>query len=94
MDDMQPIINSSGDIVYRDRDQLHRTDGPAVEWTDGSKFWYVYNQLHRIDGPAIEYADGNISWCLNGVYLLFEGWLEQNTEISDEEKVMIKLQYG
>ena len=47
-------------------DQLHRTDGPAVEWADGSKFWYLNDQLHREDGPAIEWADGGKFWWLNG----------------------------
>jgi len=26
---------------YNDEDQLHRLDGPAVEWPDGDKEWYV-----------------------------------------------------
>ena len=44
----------------------HREDGPAIEWTDGSKFWYRNGKLHREDGPAIEYANGSKYWRLNG----------------------------
>jgi hypothetical protein len=40
----------------------HRTDGPAIEYADGGKEWWVDNQLHRTDGPAIEYADGGKEW--------------------------------
>ena len=37
-----------------DKGQLHRIDGPAVEYADGSKSWYINGKFHRIDGPAIE----------------------------------------
>jgi len=47
-------------------DQLHRIDGPAVEYNSGTKYWYVNGQLHRIDGPAIEWSDGTKSWYVNG----------------------------
>lgn len=39
--------------------QLHCDDGPAVEWTDGQKEWWVNGELHRLDGPAIEAAYGH-----------------------------------
>jgi hypothetical protein len=46
----------------------HREDGPAIEWADGGKDWYINNKLHRIDGPAIEWSDGRKEWYLNGKY--------------------------
>ena len=42
-----------------DWDKRHREDGPAVEYADGSKEWYLNGKLHREDGPACEYADGS-----------------------------------
>ncbi len=45
---------------------LHREDGPAIEWADGTKIWYVDGKLHREDGPAIEYASGSKEWYRNG----------------------------
>jgi hypothetical protein len=45
--------------------QLHREDGPAVEWADGGKEWYINDEYHREDGPAIDWADGNKAWYLN-----------------------------
>ena len=45
---------------------LHREDGPAVEYRNGNKFWYLNNKRHREDGPAIEFTSGNIEWYLNG----------------------------
>ena len=47
--------------------QLHREDGPAVEWIDGAKDWYLHGKLHREDGPAVEYASRNKEWWLNDV---------------------------
>jgi len=42
--------------------QLHREDGPAVEWFNGDKYWLLNDQLHRLNGPAIEYANGSKEW--------------------------------
>ncbi len=41
---------------------FHRENGPAVEYADGSKMWYVYGKLHREDGPAVEWAYGIKEW--------------------------------
>jgi hypothetical protein len=46
--------------------QLHREDGPAVEYANGDKYWHLNGKLHREDGPAIEYADGDKEWYING----------------------------
>ena len=46
--------------------QLHRENGHAIEWADGSRFWWQNGQYHRTDGPAIEWASGVKSWWLNG----------------------------
>jgi hypothetical protein len=62
-------INTDGDkFYYFDREMkiLHREDGPAIEYADGFKAWYLNGELHREDGPAIEWHDGSKSWWLNG----------------------------
>ena len=55
---------------YSDRDMTiyHREDGPAIEWADGSKSWYLNGKRHCEDGPAIEWVDGSKWWYLNGQY--------------------------
>jgi len=45
---------------------LHRTDGPAIEYADGVKSWYIDDKSHRTDGPAIEYTNGDKSWYIDG----------------------------
>ncbi len=44
---------------------LHRIDGPAVEFANGDKEWWVNGQQHREDGPAIENANGIKIWYVN-----------------------------
>ena len=53
--------------------QRHRTDGPAVEFANGDREWYVNGDLHRLDGPAVEYADGDQVWYVNGLYHRTDG---------------------
>ena len=44
---------------------LHRENGPAIEWCNGTKGWYHNGLLHRADGPAIECANGHKEWWQN-----------------------------
>ena len=48
--------------------RLHSFDGsPAIECTNGSKYWYVNGNHHRAnDLPAIEYVNGDKEWYVNG----------------------------
>jgi hypothetical protein len=48
----------------------------------------------HIDGPAIEYVDGRKSWYLDNNKLTLNEWLDKNPDMTDDEKVMMKLQYG
>src|SRR6056300_1245101 len=56
---------------YSDREMIirHREDGPAVEYTDGDKEWFINGALHREDGPAFEYANDGNAWYINGELL-------------------------
>jgi hypothetical protein len=44
---------------------LHREDGPAVEYPDGGKTWWINGKPHRENGPAIEWY-GSRYWYKNG----------------------------
>jgi hypothetical protein len=46
--------------------QLHREDGPAVEWKTGIKEWYINGKTHRANGPALVYIEGSRLWYING----------------------------
>jgi len=76
--------------------QLHRLDGPAVEYADGDKRWYQNDKRHRIDGPAVEDADGTKWWYQNGQLHRTDGpaveyangakyWYIEGKEFSEKE---------
>lgn len=62
------IKENGNKFYYSDQEMknLHREDGPAVEYSNGNKAWFINSNLHREDGPAIEYANGDKSWYSNG----------------------------
>jgi hypothetical protein len=63
MTDSECEIDSHGTKRwFNDEGQLHRLDGPAKEWCNGSKSWWVNGKLYRLDGPAIEWSDGTKHW--------------------------------
>lgn len=45
---------------------LHRIDGPACEYPNGTKEWYQNNVRHRIDGPAYIHPDRIEEWFVDG----------------------------
>lgn len=51
---------------YNEQGQLHNEHGPACEYANGNKEWWLNDKLHREDGPAVEWASGSKWWCLNG----------------------------
>jgi hypothetical protein len=92
-DDGPAVIYADGGKVWYQHGYLHRDDGPAIEHADGSKQWWQRGNRHRTDGPAIIYARGTKQWWLNDYYMSFDRWLDK-VDISDEDKVMMKLKYG
>ena len=47
--------------------ELHREDGPAIEYVDFYRAWYINDKRHREDGPAVEYTSGAKYWYKNGL---------------------------
>ena len=64
--DFTGIVESLGAKVWYLNGNLHRVDGPAKEYADGTKQWWLNGQRHRVDGPAVEWADGEKQWWVNG----------------------------
>jgi hypothetical protein len=65
---MKSIMQKMDDVVVwkNEAGQLHRTDGPAAEWPNGTKEWYFKGRMHRLDGPAIESHTGTKEWYYDG----------------------------
>ena len=50
---------------YDNAGRLHREDGPAIEYFNGDKYWFIHGTNHRLDGPAIEWTNGTKHWYVN-----------------------------
>ena len=90
-----PEIDKFGNkFWYNSNRKFHRDDGPACEYSNGTKHWFQHGVRHRDDGPAVEWANGDqSSWFLHDQHMSFDEWLDA-VDISDENKVMMKLKYG
>jgi hypothetical protein len=85
------IVDSLWYEMFRVIDGLHRDDGPAVEYLDGTKEWYKNGMLHREDGPAILYRDGTESWYMHGIKLTEKEFLERTQQPSKIQKEFDKI---
>ena len=57
--------------------QYHREDGPAIEYSNGTRIWFKNGLKHREDGPAIVWEDWTHRYYLNGIcYTKEESWKE------------------
>jgi len=45
---------------------LHKEDGPAIEYADGDKEYWINGERHREDGPAVECTNGHKEYWING----------------------------
>ncbi len=65
--------------LWCDHNTIHREDGPAITWSDGSETWVRNGVPHREDGPAVinKSNDGENIWALFG-------------NLVDEKTVMIE----
>ena len=77
-----------GNKVWKNsRNYYHRTDGPAIEWSDGDKEWWLNGMLHRLNGPAVDRPNRQL-WYMNGKYLGSndEGFWALWERLTDEQK--------
>jgi len=63
--DEKYTIYSSNGITHLKNGKYHNEYGPALEFIQGAKYWYINGALHREDGPAIE-SGRNKWWYLHG----------------------------
>jgi len=81
--------------------EVHIIEFGAVEQSDGSwlhndgdKYWYNdEGAVHRDDGPAFIEPEGCVYWYLKDQRYSFDNWLNV-LPISDEEKMLLRLQYA
>lgn len=55
---------------FKDKEMkiIHREDGPAIEYDNGTKVYYQNNKYHRLDGPAITGVRFE-AWYVDGIHM-------------------------
>ena len=71
MNEYTKITKKGTKYYFKDKAMTirHREDGPAVEYYDGDKYWYLNDKQHRMDGPAVEIVNGASAWYINDEYI-------------------------
>ena len=73
---------------------LHRIDGPARIWRDGSQAWYLNGELHRESGPAVICANGRQRWYLNGNMYSFEEYVHKMFPEDSPQRTLFILKWS
>ena len=72
------IVLPNGIKIWSNEEgKLHRDDGPAMIWADGTEEWFFNGKRHRTDGPAAIWADGTEEWWLNNKKYSFQEWADK-----------------
>jgi len=83
-------VDSDGTKRWFLNGNLHREDGPAVEWPNGSKHWCLNGKYHREDGPAVERSNGSKEWFLNGKEVTWkEVFRNANGDLEKECRILV-----
>lgn len=76
--------DKNGNVEWYKDGLLHRENGPALEYSIGTKIWCLNGKRHREDGPAFEWFfkwfSGGQAWYLHGIEYTedeFNKWLEK-----------------
>lgn len=61
------ISTDYGKLFWVDREgAMHRENGPATVYCDGTQLWQRHGELHREDGPAAIWPDTGQAWYREG----------------------------
>jgi hypothetical protein len=64
---MTDMARKGAPMMWLAGGQLHREDGPALVWPDGTQEWFRYGKRHRLGGPAVVSNERIDLWCQDGV---------------------------
>ena len=68
------VSDSSAIRWFNSAGLLHRTHGPAIIHTNGTRYWMQKGVRHRADGPAVIWYDGTVNWYWNDTRLSERLW--------------------
>ena len=78
-------IDRYGDKRWYQYSRIHRTNMPAIIYSNGNKEWCRNDLFHRLDGPAIEYIDNQKYWFYENQHI------ECNSQEEFERLIKLKL---
>lgn len=80
-------VTKNGTVYWEnDKYQWHRLDGPAVEYADGTKGWYVNGTQHNLNGPAWESTIGYKEWRIDGVEYTESEWRKKVAQLNTDKE--------
>jgi len=84
---------SDRDFIIKHYGAVLQSDGSYLD-CEGHISWFNDDgESHRADGPAYILPDGSLEWSLNDKCYSFDEWCIK-TNISDETKMLLRLQYA
>jgi len=89
-----PVITPQGHRVWYNNTDVHREDGPAVIFRDGSYGYFINDKPHRIDGPAATFPNGTQKWFIGGHQYFDNKSFQEAAKLTDEDMLMITLKHG
>ena len=92
------VENYNGVLLHYKNGRVHREDGPAKIWPDGTMEWWFNGEIHNEDGPSaiheyIQTTPLKYTWHIHGVGYTFDDWCKK-LDKTDEEIILLKLKYG
>jgi hypothetical protein len=85
------MVSNSRDFDIKYLDAVKRPDGGYINKI-GTIMWYnEEGQVHREEGPA--FIGSDIAWYFNDRSYTFDNWCIAANK-TDEEKMLLRLQYG
>jgi len=68
------VMDKYGTIIYFDENNdFHNSIGPAIEYKNGDKEYWIHGELHKLDGPAVICSNGYKEYWVNGVRHRLDG---------------------
>ena len=61
-----PVTDHGGNPDWKQIYELHRINGPAIQWADGDQDWYKLGKRHRTNGPAVTRIGRKPQYWVNG----------------------------
>ena len=77
-------------VFYWVDGKLHRTNGPAIAWSNGEQSYWINDKLHRLDGPAVTWDNGEEFYFVDNKEVSKEDFYKNYYQKNDYTRIYIK----